>query len=226
MKSRKITYALFLLSAILLLSSCSKEPPSMDQGQTSSDTAGLRSMSDTTVKKMQALASDENYQTLTATPDEVKKILADWSRYSPDGSADILVIPISEKLIPFDEVADFDMNSLSDSSKKYLMRHIASVLNSRLNSTYAGTVAIAAGSISCYSETFRIDTDTFNDQVWLLSCTDSVGITVSFTSTGDNVVTVCASYCAIPEPENREQFVSLIFGASSFDEIGAYNMSS
>lgn len=226
MKSRKITYALFLLSAILFLSSCSKEPPSMDRWQTSSDTAGLRSMSDTTVKKMQALASDENYQTLTATPDEVKKILADWSRYSPDGSADILVIPISEKLIPFDEVPDFDMNSLSDSSKKYLMRHIASVLNSRLNSTYAGTAAIAAGSISCYSETFRIDTDTFNDQVWLLPCTDSVGITVSFTGTGDNVVTVCASYCAIPEPENREQFLSLIFGASSFDEIGAYNMSS
>ncbi len=224
MKSRKIMYVFFMLCVTILLASCESKTPSAGQEQTSSGTAGLRSMSDTVIKNMQAFASDENYHTLTGTPDEVKKILADWSRYSPDGSTDILVIPISEKLIPSDGIPEFDMNSLNSSSKKYLMRHIASALNSRLNSSYAGTTAIAAGSISCYSETFRIDTDTFNDQVWLLSCTDSVGITVSFTDTGDNVVTVSASYCAIPEPENREQMLSLIFGASSFDEIGAYNL--
>lgn len=226
MKSRKIMYAFFVLSVTFLLVSCESKTPSSDQGQTSSATADLRSMSETVIKKMQSFASDENYHTLTGTPDEVKKILADWNKYSPDYSADILVIPISEKLISSYENPEFDFNSLNDSSKKYVIRHIASAFNSRLNSTYAGTAAIAAGSVSSYTETFRIDTGTSHNQLWLLPCTDSVGITVSFTDTGDNVVTVCASYCTVPEPENREQMLSFIFGASSFEEIGAYYLPS
>lgn len=206
-----------LFCSVLLLAACGSKDENL-----SSDTDGLRKMSDAVIQKMQAITSDENYQTLIGSPDEVKQILKEWVKHSPDTSADILVIPVTEKLIPADENLTIDLDQLNDVAKEYGIRRIAATaICSQLNSTYAGTAAIAASSIAQYSETFRIEAGSFTDQVWIISCTDSLGILVSFVNTGDNVATVSASYCALPEPESRNTLLPLLFGASSYEEIGA-----
>ena len=224
--TRKIAVFLLISTAFIFVS-CGSEDSSAPATtkQQASDTTRLKEMSDTVTKKMRNIASDENYQTLISTSDDLKKILKEWSGYSPDSSADILVIPVTEKLIPSYEIPDSGLDSLSDSTRDYVIRIMASSIASRMNSTYAGTEAIAASAVAQYSETFRIDTETFQNQIWIIPCTDTVGITVSFNGTGDQVVTVCASYCTLPEPESREGMLSVLFGASCYDEIGAYYLS-
>lgn len=222
MKYAKKSIVFVLFCSVILLASCDKE----DQKTSSSDTDELRKMSDTVIEKMQTITSDEQYQMLIGSPDETKKILADWRKCPPDASADILVIPITEKLIPPEEASTSGLDQLKDTTREYVIRRIASSLNARLNSTYAGTAAIAASSVAQYSETFRIDTDSFTNQVWIIPCTDSVGILVDFIDTGDNVATVSAAYCALPEPESRDALLPLLFGGSSYEEIGAYYLPS
>lgn len=225
MNFRKIMIVLSSLLFIILITSCGKNDSLTDTDPAPSDTAILKEMCDIVVEKMRTINGDENYRSLMSSSNELSDLIKEWSGYQPDDCTDILVIPITEKLVQsYTHSTTFDQ--LNDTAKEYEIRRIASSLGSFMSSTYAGTATMAASSVSCYSETFRIDKDTVDNQVWLISCTDSVGIIVSFVNTGDKVTTVSASYCAIPEPESREKLLSLLFGGSTYQDIGAYPLPS
>jgi hypothetical protein len=220
----KQTITLFILLSVLLFTACGNSGSSVSNNGHPTDTAGLKEMSGTVIEKMQTINRDENYHSLLSTSEELSRILKEWTECQPDPSADILVIPVTEKLI-----RSYSRNSLdkvSGVSKDFAIRRIASNLAGYISSRFAGTSAIAASSIAGYSETFRMDTDKLDNQVWIIPCTDSVGIIVNFINTGDRVATISAAYCTLPEPEKREELLSLLFGASDYKEMGAYYLPS
>lgn len=217
------TATLIILLSVLLCTACGSDDLSGGKNGHSAGTASLKKMSDTVVEKMQTINRDENYHSLLSTSDELSDILKEWNNCRP-GKSDILVIPVTEELIR--SYSHNTLDKVKDVSKEFAMKRLTSNLGSYISSRFGGTAAMAASSVSGYYETFRIDADDFSNQIWIIPCTDSVGIVVNFTSTGENIATVGASYCILPEPQKREELLSLLFGASNYKEMGAYTLPS
>lgn len=140
------------------------------------------------------LTQDNNFIKAYTASQELTDLVNNWQNAKVN-TAEIYVTDISEDITEafLNLSGDIDYNDFSDTGKNTLYNNIGKAIPNYINGRQ-GTNYIALTSVLNYSVSYATEYD-INNQIWFMP-TDKEGLAVcvSFTNSGEDVITVNSSY--------------------------------
>lgn len=168
---------------------------------------------------LKALSGDEAYLEAFGGTDELVGQVLEWSQALQEKPGEIYIIPSDSELAKMlMESVTGEMPSIEEQTVDYLRKQMVASLWSILNARFGGAMVVASAGIAGYSETFRVDGFEAESQTWLIRYTDELGVCVAFNATGDDVLTVSASFVVWPELTEAEQ--QELLGDGGLEQLG------
>lgn len=212
-----------IAAALVLLSGCSMSEKTVSVNINTPSDAWMKAAARSAVDGLRSCAQDETLINIYSTAAEINNIILEWSELDVDTSKDIVRIRHDEAAIEdyFEKQLESDetavLSELGDAARKYLELSYSQSFINTINAG-SGVTQLAASAIIRYTKSYVVGESVVN-QTWLLECDDELAIGVSFTNTGDNVITVSAAYVA-PQ-EGVESLINSILAGSSSDTAGS-----
>lgn len=153
----------------------------------------MKMAAEETINAMLELSKDEVYISTMTSSDDMLEIASGWGQVTIDRAQDIQVILLPEETLQ-QFLEDMDVSGeLSETAKDYLMTTFGANATNIVNAR-AGANTMATASLLRYSRSYAVDFEIEN-QIWFIATNDEgVGISVSFSRTGEGVITVNSSY--------------------------------
>ncbi|MGN0423893.1 MAG: hypothetical protein ACI4FY_01125 [Acetatifactor sp.] len=166
-------------------------------------------LKETTVEVTDALAeliSCDAYLDVMSAAQELNQVIEGWRGLKIDQSQPIHVIPLNlsdtETYLKSLAGEDLPLDQMPQTVKEYLLGRMGESFGNVVNSRLGGASVLAASSVARYSKTY-VPKGAVENQVWLVPASDTVSLCLSFTNTGNGVLTVTATY-AVLDQEMRE----------------------
>lgn len=160
------------------------------------------------------LISCDAYMEAMSSPQELQEVLEGWRGLKIDQTRPVCVIPLgsAELKAYLESMAgqEFSMDGMSDTVKEYLLLKTGSSIGSMLNARLGGTVVLAASSVANYTKTY-VPKGTVENQIWLMPASDTVSFCVTFSNTGNGVLTASATYVVL-----NQEMRDLLLGDDQF----------
>lgn len=207
---RKLTAVFIALGSIVCMTACSKDSASKSNKKTNEsnnvsteiafdENAELKDVATEMTDSLSELTACDSYLKTMSTPDDVMKVIEDWRNLSVDKTAPIYVISLDEQSIEsyIKSASDdkFDLSEMPETVREYLICKIGDSIGTMVNGKAGGVNEVAASSIARFSKTFILQSNIEN-QIWMIPCNKETAVYISFTNTGNGVLTVTASYAA------------------------------
>lgn len=178
----------------------------VEQGETlekeASSESELRAIAAEMIDALSDLVSCDSYVNAMAGSTEISKVVEEWKTAKVDKSLPFYVYTIDSKAlesyIGYSSEGELELTDMPDNIKAYINSKYAASLISIINSSAGGVSVLAASSVVNYSKTF-VPEESLADQMWMIPCNDLVAVCISFTNTGNGVLTATASYAAYSE---------------------------
>lgn len=169
---------------------------------------------------LKGLSGDRAYLKALSSADELVEQVLEWSVALQEKPGEIYIIPLDSELteILMEESVMGELSSIEEQTVDYLRSRMLTSLGFILNARFGGTTEVASAGIASYSETFRMDGFEAESQTWLIRYTDELGVCVAFNATGDDVLTVSASFVIWPTLTEEEQ--QGLFGDAGPEQLG------
>ncbi len=211
--NKKFTVILLLSCFCMSMTACgSAENVSSDSGNNSgsdsiSEEEWLTEVSNTAIDNLSELTYDDNYIKAYINSQEIVDIVKEWQGEEVKKD-EVYVIRISEDdTKSFMEFSgEFDYNSFSDTAKNLLCTKIVNAVPNYIAGR-EGTNYVVIGSILNYSVSYAVDYD-IDNQIWFMPTDkDGLAVCVSFSNSGENVVSVSSSYLYYGEEESLKDLL-------------------
>ena len=207
MKERKIIAILLILIMIISMSACGKSNQAQSENNSSKsnttdevssdDEKKLKDMAVEMTDSLSELISSDAYLETITSSEEIRKVIESWQNLKVDKNESIYVITLDaqtiEKYISSTTKDNIKLSEMPEQTKEYLFSRIGDSIGNIINNKEGGTSVLAASSVARYSKTFVPEVNIEN-QVWILPCDDEYAVCISFSNTGNGVLTVTASY--------------------------------
>lgn len=167
---------------------------------------------------LKALSGDEAYLELFLGTDELARQVLEWHEGLQEEAGEIYIIPVDSVLMKSFIGEGTDWLSTEGIAAEYLTNRLAASVGNVLNGRFGGASVLAASGAANYSATFRMDGFEAESQTWLIRYTDELGVCVAFAATGDDVLTVSASFVVWPELTEAEQ--QELLGDGGLEQLG------
>lgn len=154
------------------------------------------------------LIACDAYLEAMSTSQDLRDVIEGWRDLDIDRSQPIYVIPLSlsdtETYLKSMAGQELALDEMPQAVKEYLAGKVGSSIGNIMNARLGGTMVLAAASVVNYTKTY-IPEETVENQVWFVPADDTTSLCVSFSNTGNGVLTVTATYVALNR-EMRDQF--------------------
>lgn len=166
-------------------------------------------LKETTIEVTDALAeliSCDAYLAVMSSAQELQEVLEGWKGLKIDQSQPIHVIPLdlsdTETYLKSIAGEDLPLDQMPQTVREYLLGRMGESVGNVVNSRLGGASVLAASSVARYSKTY-VPKGAVENQVWIVPASDTVSLCLSFTNTGNGVLTVTATYVVLNQ-EMRE----------------------
>lgn len=198
---KKLFTVLLIFGMSCSLAACgnrSLKPEEPSEVQTVFDeSAILKSIAIEVTDSLAEVVNCEDYLETMSTAPEVMEILDGWKSLEIDKTRPVCVIPLGraeiEEYLKGISGEDINSSTMPENVKEYLFSRVGDSFGNILNGRMGGVSVLAASSMARYSKTF-VPQKTVENQVWMLPCNDEMAVCISFSNTGNGVLTVTASY--------------------------------
>lgn len=198
---KKLFTILVTLGLSISLVACgnrSLKPEEPSEVQTIFDeSAALKTIAAEVTDSLAEVVDCEDYLKAMSTSPELMEILEGWKTLEVDKTRPVYVIPLgraeTEKYLKSISGEELAPSTMPENVKEYLFSRVGDTFGNMLNGRMGGASVLAASSMARYSKTF-VPQKTVENQVWMLPCNDEIAVCISFSNTGNGVLTVTASY--------------------------------
>ena len=192
-----------------------------DNAEKAFDAEGfLKGIADEMTKALSELISCDAYLASMSASEDISRVVGEWKELTVDKSEPIYVIPLSadrmEDYINLMLQESLAFDEMPEAVKTYLSGRVGDSIGNMLNARMGGISVVAASSIARYTKTF-VPEETVENQVWLLPCNEETAVCISFTNTGNGVLTASAGY-VVCAGNRKEALETLMF--TSVEELG------
>lgn len=160
------------------------------------------------------LIACDAYLEAMSTPQELLEVLEGWRSLKLDQSQPIYVIPLSsadtEDYLKSLAGEELSLDGMPETVKEYLLGKVGGSIANVLNGRLGGASVLAAAAMANYTKTY-VPGKAVENQVWLMPVSDAVSLCVSFSNTGNGVLTVTATYVAL-----NQEMRDLLLGSDQF----------
>lgn len=231
--TKKVNILLCTILLAVCFVSCGKDVPEPQDSLTEQQTVESQTIESQTIEEkafdeeaflkeitievtdaLSELISCDAYLEAMSSSQELLEVLEGWKALKIDQSQPIYVIPLNlldtEAYLKSMAGQDLSLDGMPETVKEYLFGKVGGSIGNMLNARLGGVSVLAAASMANYTKTY-VPKETVENQVWLAPASDTVSLCVSFTNTGNGVLTVTATYVVL----NREMRDRL-FGNEQF----------
>ncbi len=207
--NKKFTVILLLSCLCMSITACkSAENVSSDSGSDNiSEEEWLTQVSNTAIDNLSELTYDDNFIKAYVNSQEIVDIVKEWQGAEVKKD-EVYVTHISEDdTKEFMELSGgFDYNSFSDTAKNSLHTKIVTTIPTYIASQQGVNYTVAC-SVLNDSVSYAVDYD-IDNQIWFMPTDkDGLAFCVSFSNSGENVVSVSSSYLYYGEEESLKDLL-------------------
>ncbi len=207
--NKKFTVILLLSCLCMSITACkSAENVSSDSGSDNiSEEEWLTQVSNTAIDNLSELTYDDNFIKAYVNSQEIVDIVKEWQGAEVKKD-EVYVTHISEDdTKEFMELSGgFDYNSFSDTAKNSLHKKIVTTIPTYIASQQGVNYTVAC-SVLNDSVSYAVDYD-IDNQIWFMPTDkDGLAFCVSFSNSGENVVSVSSSYLYYGEEESLKDLL-------------------
>ena len=176
--------------------------------------AFLKEITIEVTEALSELISCDAYLDVMSSAQELNQVIEGWRALKIDQSQPICVIPLNlsdtEAYLKSMAGQDLSLDGMPETVKEYLFGKVGGSIGNLLNARLGGASVLAAASIASFAKTY-VPEKAVENQVWLVPASDTGSVCVSFTNTGNGVLTVTATYAVL-----NQEMRDLLFGEDRF----------
>lgn len=157
----------------------------------------LKKMAIETTDSLSELINCDTYIKALSSSEEIMKVIEGWKSLRIDKAEPIYVISLdikeAESYLKSASNEDFSISEMPETLQEYMLSRVGDSISNIVNGRSGGTSVLAASSVARFAKTF-VPKENVDNQVWMIPCNDEIAVCVSFSNTGNGVLTVTASY--------------------------------
>lgn len=200
MKRNNIALLLILVMTIFV-AACGKDITSKSDdaiAETSFDKeTELKKIAIETTDSLSELVNCDTYIKALSSSEDIMKVIEGWKSLKIDKAEPIYVISLdikeAERYLKSASNEDFSISEMPETLQEYMLSRVGDSISNIVNGRSGGASVLAASSVARFYKTF-VPKGNVENQVWMIPCNDEVAVCVSFSNTGNGVLTVTAAY--------------------------------
>lgn len=157
----------------------------------------LKKMAIETTDSLSELINCDTYIKALSSSEEIMKVIEGWKSLKIDKAEPIYVISLdikeAESYLKSASNEDFSISEMPETLQAYMLSRVGDSISNIVNGRSGGASVLAASSVARFAKTF-VPKENVDNQVWMIPCNDEIAVCVSFSNTGNGVLTVTASY--------------------------------
>lgn len=157
----------------------------------------LKKMAIETTDSLSELINCDTYIKALSSSEEIMKVIEGWKSLKIDKAEPIYVISLdikeAESYLKSASNEDFSISEMPETLQEYMLSRVGDSISNIVNGRSGGASVLAASSVARFAKTF-VPKENVDNQVWMIPCNDEIAVCVSFSNTGNGVLTVTASY--------------------------------